>query len=352
MTDLAQELAKIHARYDANRFAGSVAISVSNTSSGQSIRLTSGGVSPLHFIASATKPMLAVAVFRALRSAGLTVETRAHDIDPELMSGIPHAEELTVRHLLSHTSGLYDYWRVHGLKAHRGKQPLGEWAAEHPGWSTDDVVELVRRNPPTSRPGTRVSYCGTNYQFASRILETVAGLSIADALNKIVFLPAGMSDSYLFTHDTLDRFASIAPVLLGTERYNAPRRMASLGGEGAVVATLEDTNRFLEWVSTGDALPHNWHDLTYNERPFVPGMAYGLGVMHGRLPRLLTRWRQTPATAGHFGMTGLAMMQVEGSSWRISSTVNQLAKQTLGTSFYGQVLLAVARNRGGTATGS
>lgn len=352
MTDLVQELTEIHARFDANRFTDSAAISVSNTSRGENIQLTTDGVSPLHFIASATKPMLAVAVCRALSAAGMTVDTRAHDIDPELMSGFPHANELTVRHLLSHTSGLYDYWRVHGLKAHRGKQPLGEWAAEHPGWSTDDVVELVRRNSPASRPGARMSYCGTNYQFAARILETVTGLSTADALNKLVFDPAGMSDSYLFTHDTLDRFESIAPVLLGTELYNAPRRMASLGGEGAVVATLEDTNAFLEWVSTGDALPHSWRDLTNSGRPFIPGIAYGLGVMHGQLPRPLTRWRQTPTTTGHFGMTGFAMMEVEESGWRISSTVNQLAKQSLGTSLYGQVLLAVSRHRDGQASGS
>lgn len=345
MTELDDALASIHSRFEANRFVSQPAIRAVTTTLGIDISVESVGAPAQHFIASATKPMLAVALLRQLAVSGLSVDSQVRDIIPAEMAGIPHADELTVRHLLSHTSGMFDYWSVHGLAAHRGPQPLAQWANEHPGWSIDDVVELTRRNPVAAEPGQKFAYCGTNYQFATRVLEVLSGLSAADALRVLVFTPAQMADTYLFTHSDLHRFDSVATVLLGTATYSAARRMASLGGEGGVVSTLADTNRFLNWVERGDGVDGGWSTLMHESRPFSPGIEYGLGVMQVSLPRVMTGWVQTPTVYGHYGMTGFAMMSTPDSGWRMSTTVNQMSKQLIGARLFANVLQAVSRSR-------
>ncbi len=330
MPDLATSLAGLRGRYESDRRTSAPAIHVSNPSRDISLTFEAEGSPDKYFIASATKPMLAVALLRQLGMAGLTVDSRVHDCLPGLLKDVPHGEDLTVRHLLSHTSGMFDYWKVHGLAAHKGPQPLAQWAAEHPGWTIDEVIELARRNPPAAPPGKQFAYCGTNYQVATRILEHLARVTADRALEELVLSPAGMSDSYVFTTQTLDRFSAIAPVLLGSAPYLAPRRMASLGGEGAVVSTLRDSVRFLKWVSQPDGASPSWVDMLAETRVFIPGINYGLGAMDVGIPRIFTRFTQTPRGLGHLGMTGFALFTFPDSGWSVATAVNQMQKPLVG----------------------
>ena len=334
MHDLANSLAVLRERYESDRRALAPAIHVSNPSRGVSLTCEAGGSEQNYFIASATKPMLAVALLRQLGASGLTVDSRVHDCVPGLLTGVPHGEALTVRHLLSHTSGMFDYWKVHGLAAHKGPQPLAQWAAEHPGWTIDEVIDLARINPPAAPPGKKFAYCGTNYQVATRILEHLSGLAAERALDKLVFEPAGMAQSYLFTRETLTRFDDVAPVLLGSERYLAPRRMAALSGEGAVVSTLGDSVRFLEWVSESRGGVPSWDETVSQTSVFSPGINYGLGVMDVGIPRVFTGLRRTPRGLGHLGMTGFALFTFPDSGWSVATTVNQMSKPSLGVRLF------------------
>jgi D-alanyl-D-alanine carboxypeptidase len=330
MLALEKALAKIRRRYESNPWTSGPALHVSNPTHGLFFTDEPEGASHSYFIASATKPMLAVALVGQLHRAGLTVDTRVHDCLPGLLEGVPFGDTLTVRHLLSHTSGMFDYWNVHGLSAHKGPQPLAQWAAEHPGWTIDEVIDLARIYPPAAPPGKRFAYCGTNYQVATRLLEHLTGLPADRALDELVFQPAGMSDSSLFTLGDLSRFDSIAPVLLSREPYLAPRRMASLSGEGAVVSTLGDSVRFLEWVSESRDGMRGWDDMLSQTSVFAPGINYGIGVMDVGIPRVFTGLRRTPRGFGHLGMTGFALFTFPDSGWSVATTVNQMQKPLVG----------------------
>lgn len=347
VTALVETLTAIHRRFESMRFVSQPEIHVVNRRLGINLAIGSEGAPTHHFIASATKPMLAVALLRQLAASGLSVDAHLAEIMPHEIVGIPHGEKLTVMHLLTHASGMFDYWSVHGLAAHRGSEPLVTWANAHPGWSIDDVIELTRRHPAAAEPGEKFAYCGTNYQFATRVLETLSGRPATEALRALVFEPAGMADTYLFATDNLARFDSISTVLLGSEIYRAGRRMASLSGEGGVVSTTSDTNRFLDWVERGEAIDGGWESLMVRSRRFSPGVDYGLGVMRATLPRVLTGWTSTPTGFGHYGMTGYAMMSIPKTGWHISTTTNQMAKQFIGVRLYAAVLGAVSRIRHG-----
>lgn len=288
MIGIESRLAAIHRRFARHPLTSGVSIHVVNEARGIDLAISSEDTPRRHFIASATKPMLAVAVVRALDAQGVSVDTRVADILPKEMVGVPFGNDITVRQLLSHTSGMFDYWAIHGLRAHRGPGSLLDWAEHHPGWTVDEVLELVRKNPPAAPPGQRFAYCGTNYQLATRVLEELSGSSAEDAFRDLVFEPAGMVESALFVRDSISTIDSIAPVKYGAGTYRGARRMASLAGEGAVVSTTADTNRFLEWVSGETGLSRGVESLLDETQAFSPGIDYGLGTMAVRLPAPLT----------------------------------------------------------------
>lgn len=146
--------------------------------------------------------------------------------------------DMTVRHLLTHTSGLPDYYEALAASAAPG------------GWVSNRqaLAFLAQWGEPAFRPGDRFEYSDVGYEMLALVLEGAAGESYADLLRRRIFEPLGMRDTRLRDRPEVpvpDR--ARAYTLLGKSYVPAPAHpLDYLAGSGAIDTTLEDLRRFYQ----------------------------------------------------------------------------------------------------------
>ena len=128
-------------------------------------------------LASLSKQFTAMAILRLAEEGKLRYDDRVADVLP----GFPaHASEVRIRHLLHHTSGIWDYEAfVPDTQTVQVKDR--------------DVLALLSRAERTHfPPGTAVRYSNSGYALLALIVEQVSGMPFARFLHERVFTPAGM----------------------------------------------------------------------------------------------------------------------------------------------------------------
>ena len=147
----------------------------------------------------------------------------------KFLPGISGGDRITIRQLLSHTSGLQDFWpQDYSFDAMaRPTKPQG-------------IVDRWAKKPLDYEPGTRWQYSNTGYVVAGMILEKVAGEPLLPFLNRRIFAPLGMhpvdqDDTNTPAYPTgYHRFA------LGPVRVAAPPARGWLYAAGELSMTAED----------------------------------------------------------------------------------------------------------------
>jgi D-alanyl-D-alanine carboxypeptidase len=171
-------------------------------------------------IGSISKQFTAAAVLLLAQEGKLTLDDPVAKYLPELT----RAREVTIRMLLSHTSGYQDYWPEDYVMT----SMMVPTTAQH-------ILDVWGKRLLDFDPGTRWQYSNTNYVIAGRIVEQVSGVSLIDLLEKRIFLPLGMENVY-------DADASRLPATdpTGYERHAlGPPRPSPQEGAGWMFAAGE-----------------------------------------------------------------------------------------------------------------
>jgi len=197
--------------------------------------------------ASLSKPLFAYAVLQLVDAGKLAFDTPLSLHAPDYVADDPRAAAVTVRHVLSHTSGL-------------------------PNWRSVDLP-LKTYFPP----GERFSYSGEGFVWLQRFVEAVTGESLNTTLRRLIFEPLGMHRSsytwqsafeanYADPHD-----AEMAPG--AKTKPSVPNVAASLQTTG------DDFARFLEAVLSGARLRRDTARLWFEPQVHLHDMeiAWGLG---------------------------------------------------------------------------
>ncbi len=155
------------------------------------------------YIASITKLYTAAIVMRLCEQGLLALDDpMAKYLPKELVQGIhvykgqDYSTQITIRQLLSHSSGIADYYDQKGAD---GKS-LFEIFVENPDrrWSVDQTIERAKKDlKPRFPPGERTFYSDTNFQLLGKIIEAVAGTSVQAAYGQLIFQPLGLKHTYL-----------------------------------------------------------------------------------------------------------------------------------------------------------
>ena len=134
-------------------------------------------------LASLTKEFTALSVMLLAKDGSLRYDEPIGYLLPELP---PHLKPLTVRQLLTHTSGIWDYEDL--IPDTQTTQV-----------SDADVLRLVSRTDTLYfRPGTKFQYSNTAYVLLGLIVERTSGMPFAAFLEKRILKPAGMANTLLF----------------------------------------------------------------------------------------------------------------------------------------------------------
>lgn len=189
-------------------------------------------------VASGTKGLTAL-----VAEAVLPLDLRAREL---LGDDLPLIDQrVTVEHLLTHTSGIGDYYDedVHtGFEAHILTVPAHELE------TTEDYVRALDGFPQLFAPGERRKYCNSGYVVLALLAERRTGTSFYDLVAEHVLEPAGMRDTAFLRSDALPGRAALGYLANGrTNVFHLPVRGS---GDGGVYTTLDDVDRF--WAFAGD----------------------------------------------------------------------------------------------------
>jgi D-alanyl-D-alanine carboxypeptidase len=171
-------------------------------------------------IGSISKQFTAAAVLLLAQEGKLTLDDPVSKYLPDLT----RAKEVTIRMLLSHTSGYQDYWPEDYVMT----SMMVPTNAQH-------ILDVWAKRPLDFDPGTQWQYSNTNFVIAGRIVEQVSGTPLIDLLKKRIFLPLGMDNVY-------DTDASKLPATdpTGYERHAlGPQRPSPQEGTGWMFAAGE-----------------------------------------------------------------------------------------------------------------
>lgn len=288
-----------------------------------------------YFIASITKLATAAIVFQHIEERRYSLDTPvAALLPPEDVDGLPGMttdrgdNPVTVAHLLAHTSGITDYFEA---KTAGNDNMLTRIRQQDLSWDRREAIDLVRGRPALNPPGItkRAHYSDTNYQLLQLIIER-HDEPYPQAFQARIGAPLGLRDTYVFSPDTLDRFATVAPFKDGDAIFDRPRAMASFGADGSIVSTTTDQLRFMKGYLGGElfsadhlaAATHTW-------RPVFFPLEYGLGIMRYRMPRAFSPFSPMPPFIGHSGASGAVLFHDPDRDLTIAGAVNQLRNRGL-----------------------
>lgn len=137
-------------------------------------------------LASFTKQFTAMAVMLLVHDSKLRYDQRLTEIFPDFPS---YGRAITVRHLLTHTSGLPDYEDL---------MQGGGWTEQHQ-IQDDEVLALLKRAPaPKFMAGTSWAYSNSGYVVLGLIVAKASGMSYGDFLEQRIFGPLGMNHTLAY----------------------------------------------------------------------------------------------------------------------------------------------------------
>jgi D-alanyl-D-alanine carboxypeptidase len=144
-----------------------------------------------HFhIASITKTFVSVCVFKLIEEKKLKLTDTLAALLPEMKGKIANAENATVRNLLSHTSGIPDYYVELVFDINRINDPKYSY-------TQDDFLNVIYNKPALFNPGSKWQYSNTNMVLLLKIVEMLERKNMQEVMQERIFTPLGMSNTYL-----------------------------------------------------------------------------------------------------------------------------------------------------------
>lgn len=226
-------------------------------------------------LASGTKTFTAAAVLLLVERGLLALD----ESPARYLEGGPRIHPaLTVRSLLNHTSGVFDYYDEELVEDFDGFKVALPWYELE---KAVDYLPLMRDRPWKFEPGERFSYSNGGYILLAVLVERLAGRDFQDFVRDEVLQPLGMDDSGFFRADELPRNTARG-YLDGCDRTNLFVLPVRGCGDGGMYSTAADVETFWRGLEKGKLFGRTLVDemLAVQARAGgeAPELAYGLGV--------------------------------------------------------------------------
>ncbi len=299
-------------------------------------------------LASLTKPIVTATSLMLLAAEGRV------DLDDPVAKVLPPfgergKEAVTIRSLLTHTSGLKPWRPFHEALLERerkkGERLLGTPAAK------EAVLERIYRGALVHEPGEAAVYGDLDFILLGAIVEAVSGLSLDDFAASRIFAPLGMNDTRFVRlgdgapelPDTLRRrFAATencpwrGRVLWGEVHDPNAWAMGGVAGHAGLFSTADDVMCFAQavidtWHGRTELFPREWlvRFLTKNDAPANTTWALGWDTP---TPGASSAGQHfSPTSVGHLGFTGTSLwidLEREAAVVMLTNRVHLVAKRS------------------------
>jgi CubicO group peptidase (beta-lactamase class C family) len=178
---------------------------------------------------SVSKQFTAMAMQLLAGEGKLSLDDPVRKYIPELPD---YGKPLTIRHMLSHTSGLRDWGSV---------ESIAGWPRTTREYTHAHVLEIVSRQKSLNfDPGTKWSYSNTGFNLAAVIVSRVSGISFAEFSKQRIFAPLGMTHtSWRDDHTRIVKGRAIAYSETNGE-YHIEMPFENVHGNGGLMTTVGD----------------------------------------------------------------------------------------------------------------
>ena len=191
-------------------------------------------------IGSITKQFTAAAILKLQEQGKLSVNDKLSKYIPDF----PRGDEVTLRHLLTHTSGIHSYTSKPGF--------LNEVTNTT---TTEQIIQSFKSDPYDFNPGEKWLYDNSGFLLLGYIVEKVSGQPYAEFLRKSFFEPLGMKRTGVYRKGlALEHEALGYQYQDGKFARALDWDMSWAGGAGALYSTVEDLFRWNEGVFGGKVL--------------------------------------------------------------------------------------------------
>lgn len=204
--------------------------------------------SSLFHVGSITKTFTAAWIMQLDQEGVLSID----DTISKFLS-FPNGERITLRQLLSHTSGIENFTEISGIYALLQANPFP---------TADDIFAFYRQyGKQVFAPGARYQYSNTNYYLLGRIAELASGETWAIAMHKRFIDPYALTNTYVYGYDTISE--NVTPYTVCADSTCSSYANTPTGSEsefrlgwaaGSIVSTAEDISRWMYLLVAGDVL--------------------------------------------------------------------------------------------------
>lgn len=232
------------------------------------------------FLASLGKQITAMGIMILKEQGKLSFEDKIGKYFPDIPE---HIKGVTIRNLLNHTSGIKDHYRV----------------LPRAGLTNEAVIGALSRSDSLMfEPSTQWRYSNTGYCMLGVIIEKVSKQSYPAFLEQHIFLPLGMTNTFVKTKSNKDEFGRA----IGYDRFGQKSDNVDFTyGDGGIYSTVEDLFRWSQALNTDKivsqelileaftpAVSNNGELIDLDRNKVVAGYGFGWIIQRGQRSGLVS----------------------------------------------------------------
>lgn len=238
--------------------------------------------------------------------------------------GKNYSKDLTIAHLLQHTSGLPDYF----TDSTNDESPnIINQLLMNPNklWSAEELIQFSKdKMTPHFVPGTDYHYTDTEYVLLALIIENVSGLSLDEFFKKHIFKPLNMHSSYINLKSfPVENKLPIVKFYASQYELSSLKSLSADWGGGGLVSTTHDLIQFLKAFNNDVIVKKETRLAMQNWVNETKGMEYGFGIRKVSIDAL-TDTKSDLQLIGHSGATASFLWYCPQLGIYIAGTLNQL----------------------------
>lgn len=178
-------------------------------------------------LASVSKPFTAMAIMMLKERGKLNYEDSVQQYVPDF----PY-QGITIRQLLTHRSGIPNYTHFSDKL----------WPDRKISLTNENVLKLMKEHQPKIhfRPNARFDYSNTGYAVLAALVEKASGMPFHNFLQKNIFEPLEMRDTFTFSQEALLNKEKIAKGYVVGKRKRSPDYLDTVLGDKGMYSTVED----------------------------------------------------------------------------------------------------------------
>jgi len=226
-------------------------------------------------IGSVTKTFTSVVALQLAAEGKLSLDDPLSKYEPQ----VPNSQNITVRMLLNHTSGLYSYTEDPGFIKTIETTPLKPW-------TPDELINIGISHPPEFAPGQGFAYDNTGFVLAGKVIEKAGGNTYEAEIKKRIIDKLGLKNTAIEGPDMTGKYSHGYTYDLGNGLQDITRQQVATWGwsAGGLVSDLADLQVCAKAFATGDLITPEMKKefmspVSMPTKPGTPSGAWsGLGV--------------------------------------------------------------------------